>query len=65
MKYRKLEGTDLTVPQYVLGTGDYASNVPEHISRELLKSYIDYGGTMIDTSHYYGSFIVGGRSLSE
>ena len=28
MKYRKLEGTDLTVPQYVLGTGDYASNVP-------------------------------------
>lgn len=65
MKYRKLEGTDLTVPQYVLGTGDYASNVPADIARDLLKTYVDCGGTMLDTSHYYGSFLVGGRSLSE
>ena len=65
MKYRKLEGTDLTVPQYVLGTGDYASNVPADIARDLLKTYVDCGGTMLDISHYYGSFLVGGRSLSE
>ena len=51
MKYRKLEGTDLTVPQYVLGTGDYASNVPADIARDLLKTYVDCGGTMLDTSH--------------
>ena len=65
MKYGKLRGTDLMVSQYVLGTGDYASNVPEDISRDLLKSYIENGGTVIDTSHYYGSWAIGERSLSE
>lgn len=65
MKYVNLKGTELTISQYVLGTGDYASNVPEDLSVKLLKAYIDYGGNVIDTSHYYGSFIAGGRSLSE
>ena len=65
MPYVTLQGTDLVISQVALGTGNYASDVPEDLSEEMLSAYYEIGGTFYDTAHLYGRYAAGDRSLSE
>lgn len=65
MRYRQLVGTDLKVSAVALGTDVYGSDLDEITSYELLDTYTDLGGNLIDTALIYADWVPGEKSRSE
>lgn len=65
MLYKKLNNTDLTVSAVALGTDVYGSVLDDASSYELLDTYSDLGGNIIDTALVYANWIPGEKSRSE
>jgi len=62
---RTIPFTDLRVSPISFGTGGIGSSINNDLSRELLDTYIELGGNLIDTAHSYGDWVPGERSVSE
>lgn len=53
MQERQLGRTGLRVSRLGLGTANWASGTDEHEAREQLKTFVDAGGTLVDTAAGY------------
>ena len=65
MKYIKLDGTDIKVSKLALGTDSMGEPMTEETSREVLDSFTEAGGTLIDTALSYNDWVPGEKSRSE
>lgn len=65
MKYIQLEGTDILVSNLALGTDSMGEPMMEETSREVLDSFTEAGGTLIDTALSYNDWAPGEKSRSE
>ena len=65
MKYVTLPGTDLTVSQLALGSTHFGTQIGVEIAFQLLDSFVEQGGNVIDTARVYADFIPGGANASE
>ena len=65
MKYIKLDGTDIKVSKLALGTDSMGEPMTEETSREVLDSFTEAGGTLIDTALSYNDWAPGEKSRSE
>ena len=65
MLYKKLNNTDLTVSAVALGTDVYGSVLDDAASYEMLDTYAELGGNVIDTALVYANWIPGEKSRSE
>lgn len=65
MKYITLKNTDLNVSAVSLGTDVYGSVLSREISYELLNTYTELGGNVLDTALIYSNWIPGEKSRSE
>lgn len=54
MQQRAVGHTGLKVSRLGLGTMSWGTSTDEHEAREQLRSYVDAGGTLLDTAHIYG-----------
>ncbi|QBR91135.1 aldo/keto reductase [Nocardioides euryhalodurans] len=55
MLQRALGHTGLSVSRLGLGTAMWGTQVDEHEARDLLGTYVDAGGTLVDTAVMYGA----------
>lgn len=65
MIYRKIKDTDLNAAAIALGTDVYGSVVSKEDSEELLNTYVELGGNIIDTAKIYADWYPGEKSRSE
>ena len=65
MKYVTLKGTDIKVSNPALGTDSMGEPMTEEVSREVLDSFTEAGGTLIDTALSYNDWAPGEKSRSE
>jgi aryl-alcohol dehydrogenase-like predicted oxidoreductase len=65
VKYVTLPQTDLTVSRVALGSSMIGSRVSRDDSFALLDTFVEAGGTLIDTAHVYANWAPGPRSISE
>ncbi|WP_240759026.1 aldo/keto reductase, partial [Phytoactinopolyspora endophytica] len=54
MELRRLGRSGLRVSRYALGTLSWGRDTDEHEAREQLETFVDNGGTLIDTAASYG-----------
>ncbi len=64
MRYVKIPKSTLEPSVICLGTASLGTGIPPDESMRLLDSFIDHGGTFIDTAHIYG-LREGERQISE
>jgi aryl-alcohol dehydrogenase-like predicted oxidoreductase len=65
MKTRPIPHTDLTASELCLGTAEFGSAVDESVSDEILKTYLDEGGNVLDTAEIYAAWLPNGEHRSE
>lgn len=54
MQYRRVGASGLRVSQFGLGTMGFGSSVDEIEAEEMLRAFLDTGGTLVDTAPIYG-----------
>ena len=62
---RTIPRTDLSVSPIALGLGDYGTRVAGDTARDLLESYLQQGGNLVDTAHCYAAWLPDGAGRSE
>jgi aryl-alcohol dehydrogenase-like predicted oxidoreductase len=65
MKYNTIKNTDLRPSVITLGTASFGTGTEEALAYQLLDTYVEKGGTFIDTARLYGGWVPGGIGLSE
>jgi aryl-alcohol dehydrogenase-like predicted oxidoreductase len=68
MRRRRVGGSGLSVSRLALGSWMWGTHVDEETCRELLTTYVDAGGNLIDTAYGYGggaSELLIGRLLAD
>jgi aryl-alcohol dehydrogenase-like predicted oxidoreductase len=65
MKIRPIPHTDLTASELCLGTAEFGSAVDDSVSEEILKTYLDAGGNVLDTAEIYAAWLPNGEHRSE
>lgn len=65
MKYLNTEFVKKRISQIGLGTSRFGSIVPEETAFEFLDSFVEYGGTVVDTARNYYEWVENGRGKSE
>src|SRR5665811_1020528 len=55
MQYRRLGSTGLEVSRLALGTMPWGETIDEHEAQEQLMTFLDAGGTLVDTAANYAS----------
>ncbi len=63
MKY--FDFHDTTLSQIALGCDHFGASIPEDVARSLLDTYVEMGGTLLDTAAMYGQQVTDGPSSSE
>jgi aryl-alcohol dehydrogenase-like predicted oxidoreductase len=56
MRYGQLAGVAKPISLICLGTGPFGSQTDEPAARRLLDSFVEHGGTFIDSAHIYGAW---------
>ncbi|MEO6606295.1 MAG: aldo/keto reductase, partial [Aeromicrobium sp.] len=54
MQYRRVGRSGLEVSRLALGTMNWGSGVDDHEAEDQLKTFLDAGGTLVDTAPIYG-----------
>ena len=54
MKTRPIPHTDLEASELCLGTAEFGSAVEDSVSENIIKTYLDAGGNVLDTAEIYG-----------
>lgn len=65
MKKTQIPNTDLIPSSLCMGTGDFGGSIERNLSFDLLDTFIDHGGSFIDTAKIYNDWIPGETSRSE
>jgi len=65
MKTRPIPHTNLNASELCLGTAEFGSAVDESASEEILKTYLDAGGNVLDTAEIYAAWLPNGEHRSE
>jgi aryl-alcohol dehydrogenase-like predicted oxidoreductase len=65
MKTRPIPHTNLTASELCLGTAEFGSAVEDSVSEEILKTYLDAGGNVLDTAEIYAAWLPNGEHRSE
>ena len=65
MKTRPIPHTDLTASELCLGTAEFGSAIDESVSDEIIKTYLDAGGNVLDTAEIYAAWLPNGEHRSE
>src|ERR1700740_130537 len=65
MKTRPIPYTNLTASELCLGTAEFGSAVDDSVSEEILKTYLDAGGNVLDTAEIYAEWLPNGEHRSE
>jgi aryl-alcohol dehydrogenase-like predicted oxidoreductase len=60
-----IPGTTLSPSSLCMGTGDFGAGIERQAAYALLDTFLDCGGTFIDTAKIYSDWIPGERSRSE
>lgn len=65
MRYSAIFEKLLPLSCVALGTDYYGKTIPETDASQLLSSFIDLGGNVIDTAHVYSDYLPGEKHMSE
>jgi aryl-alcohol dehydrogenase-like predicted oxidoreductase len=65
MKTRPIPHTNLKASPLCLGTAEFGSAVDDSVSEEILKTYLDAGGNVLDTAEIYAAWLPDGEHRSE
>lgn len=65
MQYKHMTGTGLNVSAIALGTAEFGGSCRMEAAYELLDTFAEQGGNLLDTGHVYNDWIPGERSRSE
>jgi aryl-alcohol dehydrogenase-like predicted oxidoreductase len=67
MEYVNLKGTDLIISAVALGTGAFGSEgrISTDTAVRILDTFVEKGGTFIDTANIYGRWDPAGKPISE
>ena len=65
MKNRPIPHTNLTASELCLGTAEFGSAIDDSVSEEILKTYLDAGGNVLDTAEIYAAWLPEGEHRSE
>jgi aryl-alcohol dehydrogenase-like predicted oxidoreductase len=65
MKTRPIPHTDCIASELCLGTAEFGSAVGDSVSEEILRTYLDAGGNVLDTAEIYAAWLPNGEHRSE
>jgi aryl-alcohol dehydrogenase-like predicted oxidoreductase len=65
MKTRPIPHTNLEASELCLGTAEFGSAVDDSVSEEIIKTYLDAGGNVLDTAEIYAAWLPDGEHRSE
>jgi len=65
MKTRPIPHTNLKASELCLGTAEFGSAIEESVSEEIIKTYLDAGGNVLDTAEIYAAWLPNGEHRSE
>lgn len=65
MIYSTINHTDLKASKIVLGTDGFGTQMSKALSFEMLDSFVESGGNIIDTASFYADWMNMGKSMSE
>ena len=65
MKTRPIPHTNLKASELCLGTAEFGSAIEESVSEEIIKTYLDAGGNVLDTAEIYAAWLPDGEHRSE
>ena len=65
MKTRPIPHTDLKASELCLGTAEFGSAVEDSVSENIIKTYLDAGGNVLDTAEIYAAWLPDGEHRSE
>ena len=65
MKTRAIPRTNLTASVICLGTAEFGSALDTSSSEEILETYLDAGGNVLDTAEIYAAWLPNGEHQSE
>jgi aryl-alcohol dehydrogenase-like predicted oxidoreductase len=65
MKTRPIPHTNLEASELCLGTAEFGSAIDDSVSEEILKTYLDAGGNVLDTAEIYAAWLPNGEHRSE
>ena len=65
MDHHLIPDTQLSVFPLILGTDYYGKTIPENDAGQLLDSFCEQGGNLIDTAHVYSDYLPGEKHMSE
>jgi aryl-alcohol dehydrogenase-like predicted oxidoreductase len=65
MKTCPIPHTNLKASELCLGTAEFGSAVDESLSEEIIKTYLDAGGNVLDTAEIYAAWLPDGEHRSE
>ncbi|MDX2051284.1 MAG: aldo/keto reductase [Polyangiaceae bacterium] len=65
MKYQRIPGTDLVPSSIALGCATLGKDPEPHVTFQLFDTYVEHGGTFLDTAKVYSDWLPGEKSQSE
>jgi len=65
MKTRPIPHTNLKASELCLGTAEFGSSIDDSVSEEIIKTYLDAGGNVLDTAEIYAAWLPNGEHRSE
>ncbi len=65
MNTQKIKGTHIVASPLVLGTDYYGKTISEDTAYELMETFCENGGNIIDTAHVYSDYLPGEKHMSE
>ena len=65
MKTRPIPHTNLKASELCLGTAEFGSAVEDSVSENIIKTYLDAGGNVLDTAEIYAAWLPNGEHRSE
>jgi len=65
MLYKKMQNTEINASSIVLGTNYFGTTISKELSFDLMDTYIENGGNVLDTARIYASWLPNGIGASE
>jgi aryl-alcohol dehydrogenase-like predicted oxidoreductase len=65
MKTRPIPRTNLTASVLCLGTAEFGSGVDDATAEQIIETYLDAGGNVLDTAEIYAAWLKNGEHRSE